>query len=455
MHGGVGDMTDQTSTTTTTGLLAAGPPAPPAERVAAIREGLGTAFDPAAFGEAALADLIGRIDGLLAETRAGDLAEAEGLLAHARDRLSGLEPAELTPRRGLAGWFDSRKARLRRFRAAYGDTARALTVGAEDIGALGSGVERRLGSVEDRANALRAAITELDAWIVAGLGWAADRAAPAAETPAPEAAAIRDEDGTNVSASQDAPVDTGPEDAPFPVVATESGEASAVMDAAVEAFPVAAEPAVPTTPVAPEQAEAFPVHDETPTIVAVEAEEIEAFDIAPNTEAAPATQPPPLLSETEAVEAVESVSEDSVEPIADEAVEPTQDAKAENATPEADDDREALARRLAVLVASRNAALRQLPLARVVQNAGWRAPERLAATAATLTDWREAWKAGLGLQGRRPGKMRPDVLGLRETRDRTTAALDATRAEITAARVRRAEAVTRMEAAAEQARRPA
>lgn len=442
MHGGVGDMTDQTSTTTTTGLLVAGPPAPPAERVAAIREGLGAAFDPAAFGEAALADLISRIDGLLAEARAGDLAEAEGLLAHARDRLSGLEPAELTPRRGLAGWFDSRKARLRRFRAAYGDTARALTAGAEDIGALGSGVERRLGSVEDRANALRAAITELDAWIVAGLGWAADRAAPAAETPAPEAPAIRDEDGTNVSASQDAPVDTGPEDAPFPVVATESGEASAVVDAAVEAFPVAAEPAVPTTPVEPEQAEAFPVHDETPTIVAVEAEEIEAFVIAPDTEAAPATQPPPLVSETEAVEAVESVSEDSVEP-------------AQDATPEADDDREALARRLAVLVASRNAALRQLPLARVVQNAGWRAPERLAATAATLTDWREAWKAGLGLQGRRPGKMRPDVLGLRETRDRTTAALDAARAEITAARVRRGEAVTRMEAAAEQARRPA
>lgn len=442
MHGGVGDMTDQTSTTTTTGLLVAGPPAPPAERVAAIREGLGAAFDPAAFGEAALADLISRIDGLLAEARAGDLAEAEGLLAHARDRLSGLEPAELTPRRGFAGWFDSRKARLRRFRAAYGDTARALTAGAEDIGALGSSVERRLGSVEDRANALRAAITELDAWIVAGLGWAADRAAPAAETSAPEAPAIRDEDGSNVSASQDAPVDTGPEDAPFPVIATESGKASAVVDAAVEAFPVAAEPAVPTTPVELEQAEAFPVHDETPTIVAVEAEEVEAFVIAPDTEAAPATQPPPLLSETEAVEAVESVGEDSVEP-------------AQDATPEADDDREALARRLAVLVASRNAALRQLPLARVVQNAGWRAPERLAATAATLTDWREAWKAGLGLQGRRPGKMRPDVLGLRETRDRTTAALDAARAEITAARVRRGEAVTRMEAAAEQARRPA
>lgn len=435
-------MTDQASTTTTTGLLVAGPPAPPAERVAAIREGLGAAFDPAVFGAAALADLISRIDGLLAEARAGDLAEAEGLLAHARDRLSGLEPAELTPRRGLAGWFDSRKARLRRFRAAYGDTARALTAGAEDIGALGSGVERRLGSVEDRANALRAAITELDAWIVAGLGWAADRAAPAAETPAPEAPAIRDEDGSNVSASQDAPVDTGPEDAPFPVIATESGKASAVVDAAVEAFPVAAEPAVPTTPVELEQAEAFPVHDETPTIVAVEAEEVEAFVIAPDTEAAPATQPPPLLSETEAVEAVESVGEDSVEP-------------AQDATPEADDDREALARRLAVLVASRNAALRQLPLARVVQNAGWRAPERLAATAATLTDWREAWKAGLGLQGRRPGKMRPDVLGLRETRDRTTAALDAARAEITAARVRRGEAVTRMEAAAEQARRPA
>lgn len=439
-------MTDQTLTTTTTGLLAAGPPAPPAERVAAIREGLGTEVDPAAFGEAALADLISRIDGLLAEARAGDLAEAEGLLAHARDRLSGLEPAELTPRRGLAGWFDSRKARLRRFRAAYGDTARALTAGAEDIGALGSGVERRLGSVEDRANALRAAITELDAWIIAGLDWAADRAEPAAETPAPDAPAISDDDGAELSASQDEPGDTGTEDAPFPVVATESGEDSAVMDAAVEAFPVAAEPAVPTTPVEPDQAEPFPVHDETPTVVAVEAEEIEAFVIAPDTEAAPATQFPPLLSETEAVETVEAIGEDSVEP--------AQDAASEHAAPEADDDREALARRLAVLVASRNAALRQLPLARVVQNAGWRAPERLAATAATLTDWREAWKAGLGLQGRRPGKMRPDVLGLKETRDRTTAALDAARAEINAARVRRAEAVTRMEAAAEQARRP-
>lgn len=460
-------MTDQASTTTTTGLLAAGPPEPPAERVAAIRETLGPDVDPAEFGEAARAALLQRIDRLLAEARAGDLTDAAGMLAHGRDRLNALEPGDLTPRRGLAGWFDSRKGRLKRFRAAYGDTARVLSAGADDIDALSGGMARRLTSLDEITAEIRAAITELDAWIVAGLGWAGERATPIAEAAVPETPHEAVADAANDTTAEDEPTEVLAAEAVFPEpLAAETTEPAAEAapsdEAAVEPFPVAPETYVPATPVEPEAAEPFPLAEDAepapaeaaPLVEgpdAVEAEtpiEATADDTVPvetpDVEAAPMADPAPAEGEAEAV---------AEETVAGEAV--VNDPTAEAQPAETDDDREALARRLAVLVASRNAALRQLPLARVVQNAGWRTPERLKATTAALAEWRETWKADLGLQGRRPRKVRPDVVGLRETRDRATAALDAAQAEVAAARERRAEAVARMEAAAEQARRPA
>lgn len=59
------------------------------------------------------------VERLLAESRHGDFIEATHLVRHATHLLQTLDPAALEPRRGLAGLFDGRGARLKRFRAQY------------------------------------------------------------------------------------------------------------------------------------------------------------------------------------------------------------------------------------------------------------------------------------------------------------------------------------------------
>ena len=83
--------------------------------------------------ERAHISLKGAVERLLAESRHGDFIEATHLVRHATHLLQTLDPAALEPRRGLAGLFDGRGARLKRFRAQYlpaaasaGDTAAAL-----------------------------------------------------------------------------------------------------------------------------------------------------------------------------------------------------------------------------------------------------------------------------------------------------------------------------------------
>ena len=140
-------------------------PAPDPTRVEAID----AAWDEAqvhAFAEPARASAIERLERALAAARTGDLTEAAAQLTHARSVLSGLDPAALEPRRGLAGLFDSRGGRLKRFRAAY-DRAGA-TVG-EVAGVVTErieGVSRRTAGLDEAWIGLRDAVIDLDAHLL-------------------------------------------------------------------------------------------------------------------------------------------------------------------------------------------------------------------------------------------------------------------------------------------------
>jgi hypothetical protein len=81
---------------------------------------------------------------------------------------------------------------------------------------------------------------------------------------------------------------------------------------------------------------------------------------------------------------------------------------------------------------------------RGVQGADARSAEALKTCAEGLTAWREDWKTGLGLSGRRPKRVRPDREHLARGRDEALRRLDAALGELTAARARRAEVEGRM-----------
>ena len=65
-----------------------------------------------------------RIERALSAVRSGDLTEAGARLTNARAVLNGLDPNTLEPRRGLAGLFDRRGGRLKRFRDQWRQAAR-------------------------------------------------------------------------------------------------------------------------------------------------------------------------------------------------------------------------------------------------------------------------------------------------------------------------------------------
>lgn len=151
-----------------------GAPRPDPERVAVIRY---TIVDEpetfAAFGESARATLASLNERGLAETRSGDLGECRLLLDHIRDRIDGLDPGRLEPRRGLAGLFDSRGRRLRDFRAAYLSAASAVGQSAADIGDRARALGRKEAALETLWSETRDAIAEADAQIAAGRSWLA------------------------------------------------------------------------------------------------------------------------------------------------------------------------------------------------------------------------------------------------------------------------------------------
>lgn len=108
-----------------------------------------------------------------------DLAACAGLIARLRADVTALAPAALTPRRGLAGLFDSRGRRLKRFRAAFRGRTEGMAAIVDDLRArLG-----RLGQRHPELEALwgdgRAALSEAAAHGAALETWLADRTGPA------------------------------------------------------------------------------------------------------------------------------------------------------------------------------------------------------------------------------------------------------------------------------------
>lgn len=141
-------------------------PAPDAAQVEAIHDAYQS--DQAhAFAEPARAAAVEKIERALALARTGDLTEAHAQLTHARSVLEGLRPEALEPRRGLAGLFDSRKRRLKAFRAAYARAAASVDDVARDLTSWVEGVARRTGGLDTVWTEVRDAVVDLDTHLAA------------------------------------------------------------------------------------------------------------------------------------------------------------------------------------------------------------------------------------------------------------------------------------------------
>lgn len=173
------------------------------ERVEALRQEALTDPDDA-FAERALAGLRGAVERLLAEARHGDFVEAADLIRHARHLLSGLDPRTLEPRRGLAGLFDSRGRRLKRFRSEYLAAAASAVDTASALAERGGAAARRSAALDTLHADARRAIAEADAAIAAGAGLLKDRIDAARLEPAVASSAEIGEDRIEAQADAEA-----------------------------------------------------------------------------------------------------------------------------------------------------------------------------------------------------------------------------------------------------------
>lgn len=114
---------------------------------------------------------------------------------------------------------------------------------------------------------------------------------------------------------------------------------------------------------------------------------------------------------------------------------------------------ERLEARLAAMGAVRAAALRQLALVRMAQNADLPAVARLATAGEAVARWRADWTEGLGLQARRPRRIRADATRLASEKVALEGVLTGIEQSLAGARARRAEAAERMERVAVAIRR--
>ncbi len=371
------------------------------DRIAAIRAALSDDAEAAvAFAEPAKATVEAALDRL--DTISGSVphAEAIALLGHVRDRVAGLDPARLEPRRGLAGLFDSRGKRLKAFRAAYVSAADAASSGAADLADRGGAIARRGDALEALWSELRAGLTDLDDHIAAGRAWATDRVVPATPLPPEAAAAFEDtpeEAADPVEASSDAVV---PESAGTP--STEG-----------EAAPAAELDAIPGEP--------------EPMVLAEEAAPAESVTEAEPTEAEPAE------AEAEAASQPSALEESPVEPG------PT-DTEASSATVVALPH--PLDGRLETLAALRARAIAALPRIRALQNADHAVPTAIASVRDRIEAWSADWRDALGLAGKRPRKIRPDAARLIESREALVGHLSSAERVVAAAQTRLAEVVT-------------
>lgn len=145
-------------------------PGPDAERVAAIRTDLDPARTEAfsGFGEEARETLRAACRALVGDSQGRTVEEAADDLTSCRDLAARLDPRALTPRRGLAGLFDSRNRRLRRVRESFLDVDGRLAAVAETLGSRIAALRARADALEPRQDALRGPIVELGAWLEAG-----------------------------------------------------------------------------------------------------------------------------------------------------------------------------------------------------------------------------------------------------------------------------------------------
>lgn len=159
-------------------------PAPDAARVAEID----AAWDDGAveaFAEPARAAAVERIERALAAARTGDLTEASAQLTHARSVLDGLDPGALEPRRGLAGLFDGRGGRLRRFRETWSRAAAGLAETAQELSGRVEGAGRRSGALDSVWTEIRDTLADLDAHLAAAAARLAGHAPSEGDAPHP------------------------------------------------------------------------------------------------------------------------------------------------------------------------------------------------------------------------------------------------------------------------------
>lgn len=95
--------------------------------------------------------------------RAADIDFIRGQLGDLRAGVAAVRPAELTPRRGLAGLFDSPRRRLARFREHVIDLAPSVATATVKLRDAAAAIERRNAALNTEHEALRGALAELDA----------------------------------------------------------------------------------------------------------------------------------------------------------------------------------------------------------------------------------------------------------------------------------------------------
>ncbi len=95
--------------------------------------------------------------------RGADIDFIRGQIGDLRARVAAVRPAELTPRRGLAGLFDSPRRRLARFREHVIDLAPSVATATVKLRDAAAAIERRNAALNTEHEALRGALGELDA----------------------------------------------------------------------------------------------------------------------------------------------------------------------------------------------------------------------------------------------------------------------------------------------------
>lgn len=130
------------------------------------------------------AAVIAACERLVQAARTTDIDFIRGQLGDLRARVAAVRPAELTPRRGLAGLFDSPRRRLARFREHVIDLAPSVATATVKLRDAAAAIERRNAALNTEREALRGALAELDA---AG----AERPDPAARTGVRHLALVR------------------------------------------------------------------------------------------------------------------------------------------------------------------------------------------------------------------------------------------------------------------------